>query len=109
MRSGDAREVTVPKSMASVLQPPPSPDLGRGLAEHPEAGVDCEGGGADEVLYRASLGAESAKAIYPPGNSRAALAPSGFTSRSSGPEYRKGSISPTPPLFWCEGFTITAL
>lgn len=52
MRSGDAREVTGPKSMASVLQPPPSPDLERGLAEHPEAGVDCEGGGVAEVLYR---------------------------------------------------------
>lgn len=52
MRSGDAREVTVPKSMASVLQPPPSPDLGQGLVEYPEAGVDCEGGGAAEVLYR---------------------------------------------------------
>lgn len=43
-------------------------------------------------------GAESAKTLYPPGNSRAALAPSGFTSGSSGPEQRKGSVSP-PPTF----------
>lgn len=38
---------------SSSLPPPPIwGEAWRGLAVHPEAGVDCEGGGAAEVLYR---------------------------------------------------------
>lgn len=76
--------------LSSSLPPPPI----RG-----QAGVDCEGGGAPEFLYRGLPRGRKRKATYPPGNSRAALAPSGFTRRSSGPEQRKGSVSPYPDPF----------
>lgn len=79
--------------LSSRLPPYPRPPLPSGLPVHLEAGPDCEGGGVAESLQRGLPGAESIKAIYPPGNS---LAPSGFTSGSSGPVQRKGSFPPHP-------------
>lgn len=43
------REVTVPKSLAPVLQPLPLPPS---RARPAHTGMDCEGGGAAKVLYR---------------------------------------------------------
>lgn len=52
---------------------------------HLEAGLDCEQGGAADILQRGLPRDRKGKAIYFLGNSRADLAPSGFMSGSSGP------------------------
>ena len=117
---------------------PPPPIWGQAWPEHPEAGVDCEGGGAPEFLYRGPPQGQKAQGHLPSREFKGCPGSQWIYEQVKWTGAKKGLCFPLPrslllgslphqvcrlsrqkllhspslpplSLFWCEGFTITAL